>query len=81
MYDPANTILSFQLGIKGLDLCTEALQQQIICINNRKAVNLSERAGRSSPSLESKLMFLPSTEMQKYIIKNKCIYLYYQKQI
>lgn len=27
MYDPVNTLLTFQLGIMGLDLFTEAVQQ------------------------------------------------------
>lgn len=42
--------------------------------------NLSELEGRRSLSLESKLIFLPSAEMQKCIIKNDCINFYYQKQ-
>lgn len=61
MYDPVNTVIKFQLGIGGLDLFTEAVQQWIICINMQKSCkpalqwmpNLSELRDRRSLSLGS----------------------------
>lgn len=85
MYDPVNTVLTFQLGIMGLDLFTEAVQQWIICINRQKSCkpalqwmpNLSNLRDRRSLSLGRAFCW---NAKNKNKIKNYFIDLYYQKQ-